>query len=91
MRDGYSRNNVILELIQTRVHVAIVERLRALTDRLEQQRVHTEDIQHHTRSRPVIPAADNVTVTYDSSFRLSSYNNDAKESIVRRGESSSSV
>jgi len=54
-------------------------------------RVHTKDIKHDTRSRPVVPTADDVAITDDEDFRLSSYHSDAKELIVRHSESSPSV
>ena len=58
-----------LELIQSRVHLAVVQLLRAFTNRLEQQRlgvqlrVDTKDIQNDSRGCTIVTTTDDVSVT----------------------------
>ena len=60
-----------LELIQTRINFAVVELLRAFTNRLEEQWlrvklwVYTKDIQNNSGSRAIISTADDITVAND--------------------------
>lgn len=57
-----------LKLVQTRIHLSIIERLRALSDRFEQKwfrvqrRIHTQNIQHDPRRSAVISTSNNITV-----------------------------
>ena len=66
-----SRNEVPLKLIQPRVNLSIIQRLRSFPNRLEQQRfriqlwVNPKDIQNHSRSRPVIPTSDSIAIAKD--------------------------
>jgi hypothetical protein len=60
-----------LELIKTRIDLAIIQRLRSFTHTLEQQGlhvevgIHTENIENNPRRRPVVSATDDVTIADD--------------------------
>lgn len=60
-----------LELIQTGVNLPVVQLLRTLTNRLEQERlriklrVDTENIQDNARRGTVVTATDNIAVADD--------------------------
>ena len=60
-----------LELVKTRIDLAIIQSLGTLADTLEQKgldvkvRIHTKDIKNNPRRRPVISATDNVPIADD--------------------------
>jgi hypothetical protein len=62
---------VSLELVETRVDLAIIQCLGAFTDRFEQDRfrvefrVDTKDVQHDSRSGSVITTTDYIAITND--------------------------
>ena len=60
-----------LEFVQTRIYLPIIQRLTALTDTLEQERlrvdvrIHTENVEHDPWGRTIITRTDDVPVTDD--------------------------
>ena len=60
-----------LELVQSRVNLAVVESFGAFADRLEEQRlrielgVNTKNVGDDTGSRPIVAATCDITVTDD--------------------------
>lgn len=67
----YVRDDMTLELIESRVDLAVVERLGAFADRLEkkwfriQLRVDAEDVQHDTGGCAIISATNDIPVADD--------------------------
>ncbi len=60
-----------LKLVEARVDLAIVELLGSLPNTLEHERLGVETrinakyVENNTRSRPIIPRADNISVADD--------------------------
>ena len=60
-----------LELVQTGIHLAIIQRPAAFTDTLEQERfwiqlgIDSEDVQHNPGGGAVITASDDVAIADD--------------------------
>ena len=60
-----------LKLIQSRIHLAIIQSLGALTDGLEQQRLRIElgidsgDVEDNSRRCAIVPTSYNIAITYN--------------------------